>query len=108
MAYLLQNGNTTENLNTYLRDVLFLNFNSLPSEIPFNNRLGLKRFILEESISVYVDKVRGEVQTLLNNLNERHQSQLSVTDIEIRNNTELIFSIELEDLGIEDFTIPIL
>lgn len=108
MAYLLQNGSTTNNLSVYLRDVLFLNFESLPTEIPFNTRLGLRRFILEESILDYMDRVREAVTDLLNRLNDRHASNMTMTDITNRNNEQLTITIELEDLGREDFTIPIL
>lgn len=108
MPYLLQNGSITNNLSIYLRDVLFLNFESLPTEIPFNTRLGLKRFVLEESILDYIDKVRDSVTDLLTRLNDRHNSTLQLTDVVNRNNEQLTITIELEDLGREDFTIPIL
>lgn len=108
MPYLLLNGTTTENLTTYLRDVLFLNFKTLPSDIPFNDQIGLERFLLEEALIDYVDKVRDEVSQLLNKLNKRHNSSLTLSSITTKGNSELVISINLEHIEIEDFVIPIL
>jgi hypothetical protein len=107
MKYLLLNGQTTSNLNTYLRDVLFLNFKTLPSEIPFNTQLGLKRYILEDSVMDYIDRLRSSVVDLMERLNNRHSTRLELTDISLKGD-EVIIQISMEDQTIESYSVPTL
>lgn len=107
MNYLLLNGTTTKNLNVYIRDVLFLNFKTLPSEIPFNTQLGLQRYILDDSTLDYTDKVRNSITNLLERLNSRHGIVLTLIDLTLDNN-KLSVKIKLEDDSIESYEIPTL
>lgn len=107
MNYLLLNGTTTKNLNVYIRDVLFLNFKTLPSEIPFNTQLGLQRYILDDSTLDYTDKVRNSITDLLERLNSRHGIVLTLIDLTLDNN-KLSVKIKLEDDSIESYEIPTL
>lgn len=105
MKYLLLNGSTTENINTYIRDVLFLNFKTLPSEIPYNDQIGLQRYILEDSDLEYTDKIRDSITDLLDRLNKRHGINLNLIDISMRN-TQLHVQIKLEDSSVESYELP--
>lgn len=107
MNYLLLNGTTTKNLNVYIRDILFLNFKTLPSEIPFNTQLGLQRYILDDSTLDYTDKVRNSITNLLERLNSRHGIVLTLIDLTLDNN-KLSVKIKLEDDSIESYEIPTL
>jgi hypothetical protein len=107
MEYLLLNGSTTSNLNTYIRDVLFLNFNTLPSEIPFNSTLGLNRYILESSELVFMDKAKSSITDLLDNLNNRHGIKLFLSDLTLRNQI-LYVEIGLNDGDTQSYEIPTL
>mgnify|MGYP001182346562 CR=1 FL=1 len=107
MNYLLLNGTTTKNLNVYIRDVLFLNFKTLPSEIPFNTQLGLQRYILDDSTLDYTDKVRNSITDLLERLNSRHGIVLTLIDLTL-DNSKLSVKIKLEDDSIESYEIPTL
>lgn len=107
MKYLLLNGTTTSNLNTYLRDVLFLNFKALPSEIPFNKELGLQRYVLEESTVDYIDKIRSAVSDLIQRLNDRHGSILNLTNLYLKNN-KVIIEINMDDGEVESYSISTL
>jgi hypothetical protein len=107
MKYLLLNGSVTSNLNTYLRDVLFLNFKALPSEIPFNTELGLQRYVLEESTVDYVDKIRSSVDDLIQRLNDRHGSILSLTNLHL-DREKVIIEISMDDNEIESYSVPTL
>ena len=108
MPYLLLNGTSTENLATYLRDVLFLNFRTIPQDIPFNNSMGIRRFILEEALVDYIDKVRDEVSLLLNKLNDRHNATLSLQSIVTKDSSNLVITINLDTIDIEEYIVPVL
>lgn len=106
MPYLTLNGNKTENLNVYLRDVLFLNFNCIPADIPFNTELGVEKYILEESRTEYTDKVRTAVSSLLDRINTRHKSNLSISNIDMTFTT-IDIEIDFGDSTAEVYEIPL-
>ena len=107
MKYLLLNGTSTLNLNVYLRDVLFLNFKTLPSEIPFNTQLGLQRFVLEDSTVDYVDKIRISINDLIERLNDRHGSILRLSNLYIKNNN-IVIEVSMQDDKLESYSLPTL
>lgn len=108
MAYLLTNGLKTNNLNTYLKDILYLNFKLLPTEVPFNqNGLGIDRLQTSESVLDYKDKVREVVTSLLSRLNERHSVNMNLSNLEVTN-SDILITINVNNSDTDVYSIPIM
>lgn len=108
MAYLLTNGTKTNNINSYIKDVLALNFNTLPTEIPFNlSGMGIKRVILKDSILSFEDRLREVVHKLLTRLSSVHGVYLSLTNLELTT-TEAKLTVNIGNSGSGTYSIKIL
>lgn len=107
MKYLLLNGTSTTNINTYIKDLLFLNFKLLPSELPFNNELGLSRYILEDSELDFMDKTRSSISELIKKINSRYGITLTLVNLNLLGDS-IHVDIRLNDNNVEEYIFPIL
>ncbi len=107
MKYLLTNGLKTSDTNTYIKDVLYLNFKLLPVQVPFNETLGVNRIILEESKTQFEDSTREMVKDLLKRLTKRHKVTLLLTSMEVTT-SEVKIKININNQDTGSYSIDIL
>lgn len=105
MKYLLLNGTSTRNIDKYIKDALILNFSLNPTDIPFNSSIGIKKYILEDSIVEFLDKLRSSVGVLLETLNNKHSIRLSLQEVYLENNVAKI-KIKLDNKTSSVYNLP--
>jgi len=107
MKYLLTNGLKTSDINTYIKDVLYLNFKVLPNQIPFNTSIGVTKLLLDESVSELEDKSRDVVKDLLTRLSSRHNVTLILTEL-IVTTTDIKVTVNINNQDTGAYSINIL
>lgn len=85
MSYLLTNGIITDDVKTYIKDMLFLNFKLYPLDLPYNTELGIERRVDNNEINEFTDVVRLRIDTFLEKVNKRHGLNLSTFSMIVTN-----------------------
>lgn len=100
MKYLLSNGLKTSDIITYIKDVLFINLNVQPIDIPFNKKLGVNKVKNSDGLLELEDKSRELVTDLLTRLSKRHSIVLTLSKLEVTsNNIDVTININNKDSG---------
>jgi hypothetical protein len=106
MSYLLSNGIITDRMDIYIKDMIQLNFNIYPSDIPYNDQLGITRRFNTVSKSEFTDNVRKNLDDFIAKLNVRHNLEMKVTNVEF-NKDSIDVDIRLSPSEIISYAMPV-